>query len=112
MGLLILLSLTLLSLTLLTSHLLFKQKQLNAARTAQAQLSGMLINAQEAERSRLAAEIHDDFSQRLAILALGLDAAAHDISASRQETNQRLLGFFDDELDLARRIQQSLQLAI
>jgi signal transduction histidine kinase len=88
--------LILLSLTLLTIHLLFKQKQLNAARRAQAQLSGMLINAQEAERSRLAAEIHDDFSQRLAILALGLDAAAHDISASRQETNQRLLGFFDD----------------
>jgi signal transduction histidine kinase len=79
--------------SLLTIHLLFKQKQLNTARRAQAQLSGMLINAQETERSRLAAEIHDDFSQRLAVLALGLDTIADDTSASRPETNQRLREF-------------------
>lgn len=36
-------------------------------------LSGMLINAEEAERSRLARELHDDFSQRLAVLAVDLE---------------------------------------
>lgn len=46
---------------------------------ADEQLSGMLINAQEAERSRLADEIHDDFSQRLALLALGLEATAEEV---------------------------------
>lgn len=37
------------------------------------ELSGMLINAEEAERSRLARELHDDFSQRLAVLAVDLE---------------------------------------
>ena len=32
-----------------------------------------LINAQEEERARLAGELHDDFSQRLALLAIRLD---------------------------------------
>jgi signal transduction histidine kinase len=33
-------------------------------------LNGRLINAQEEERSRLARELHDDVSQRLALLAI------------------------------------------
>ena len=53
-------------------------------------LGGMLINAQEQERSRLAAEIHDDFSQRLALLSLGLETAAEGIPKSLQETNQQM----------------------
>ncbi len=36
-------------------------------------LAGLLIEAQEAERARLAREIHDDFSQRLALLAVKVD---------------------------------------
>ncbi|MGA8408224.1 MAG: PAS domain S-box protein [Candidatus Acidiferrales bacterium] len=36
------------------------------------ELSGRLITAQEEERSRIARELHDDFSQRLALLAIGL----------------------------------------
>ncbi len=35
-------------------------------------LSGQLINAQEGERARIARELHDDFSQRLAILSIEL----------------------------------------
>jgi PAS domain S-box-containing protein len=35
-------------------------------------LSGRLITAQEEERSRIARELHDDFSQRLALLGIGL----------------------------------------
>jgi signal transduction histidine kinase len=45
----------------------------------------MLIGAQEKERSRLAAEIHDDFSQRLALLALGLGNAEEKIGTSAAE---------------------------
>jgi signal transduction histidine kinase len=73
------------SLGLLTIYLLFKQKQLKRARKAQERLSGMLINAQEKERSRLASEIHDDFSQRLALLALGLENAEEAIGTSPGE---------------------------
>jgi PAS domain S-box-containing protein len=39
------------------------------------ELTGLLINAQEQERSRLAREIHDDFSQRLSVLAVNLELA-------------------------------------
>src|SRR5271157_3823992 len=77
-------------LSLLIIFLLFKQVQLKRARSAQEQLSGMLINAQEQERSRLAAEIHDDFSQRLAVLSLGLETAAEGIPESLQETNGQM----------------------
>src|SRR5215831_13570959 len=38
--------------------------------------SGCLVNAREQERSRLARELHDDFSQRLTILATDLEAVA------------------------------------
>jgi signal transduction histidine kinase len=73
------------SLILLTIYLLFKQKQLKQSRKTQERLSGMLINAQEQERSRLASEIHDDFSQRLALLALGLENAEEAIGSSPSE---------------------------
>jgi two-component system sensor histidine kinase UhpB len=37
-------------------------------------LAGRLITAQETERTRIARELHDDVSQRLATLAIGLSA--------------------------------------
>jgi signal transduction histidine kinase len=73
------------SLGLLTIYLLFEQKQLKESRKTQEKLSGMLIKAQEQERSRLASEIHDDFSQRLALLALGLENAEDAIGTSPDE---------------------------
>jgi signal transduction histidine kinase len=83
-------ALILLALSLVILYLLSEKKQLRAWRAAHEQLSGMLINAQEAERSRLAAEIHDDFSQRLAMLALGLGIAADNVSESPQEAARQL----------------------
>ena len=82
--------LALVSLSLLTIYLLFERKKLQAARNEQMHLSGLLINAQDEERSRLAAEIHDDFSQRLAVLSLGLETVAEGIPDSLQETNRQM----------------------
>ena len=83
--------LVLASLSLLTIYLLFERKQLQAARNEQMHLSGMLINAQEDERARLASgTLHDDFSQRLAVLSLGLETAADGIPESLQETNRQM----------------------
>ena len=65
-----------LGLVALAAYLLYEQKQLIAARNEQTRLSGRLISAQEEERSRLASELHDDFSQRMAVLSLGLETAA------------------------------------
>jgi signal transduction histidine kinase len=54
------------------------------------ELSGRLIDMQEKERSRLARELHDDFNQRLAVLAIDLERAAQTISDSPAGISQRL----------------------
>ncbi len=82
--------LVLASLSLLTIYLLVERKQLHAARNEQMRLSGMLINGQEDERARLASELHDDFSQRLAMLSLGLETAAEIVPESPAEANRQL----------------------
>ena len=74
------LSLTVLGVTVLALYI-----RLKLAKDRALGLSGMLITAQEKERSRLASEIHDDFSQRLALLALGLENAEDAIGASPDE---------------------------
>jgi signal transduction histidine kinase len=82
--------LVLLALSSLTAYLLFNRRQLRRARDEQIRLSGMLINAQEEERKRIAAELHDDFSQRLALLSLGLETAAELVPDSPKEANEQL----------------------
>jgi PAS domain S-box-containing protein len=61
------------------------------AQEALASLSGQLINAQEQERSRLARELHDDFNQRLAILAIDLERTVEMIQTSPSEASKRML---------------------
>jgi signal transduction histidine kinase len=64
-----------LGLSALAVYLRHSRRQLRVARDRQMLLCGMLINAEEQERRRVASELHDDFSQRVAILALGLENA-------------------------------------
>jgi PAS domain S-box-containing protein len=54
------------------------------------ELSGRLINAQEEERSRLARELHDDFSQRVALLATELQIVLGAIDDPRSYVSARL----------------------
>ena len=82
--------LVILSLASLTAYLLFSRRQLRSARDEHIRLSGRLINAQEDERKRLASELHDDFSQRLALLSLGLETAAELVSDSPKEAHEQL----------------------
>ncbi len=77
-------------LSALAAYLQFSRKQLKQARDAQLQLSGLLINAQEMERSRLASELHDDFSQRLALLSLELDNVSEALPDSSQAAKRQL----------------------
>ena len=48
------------------------QDRLTASLQQASQLTGRLLSAQEAERSRIARELHDDLTQQLAALAIGL----------------------------------------
>jgi signal transduction histidine kinase len=52
------------------------------AEAALRDLSGRLINAQEEERSRVARELHDDLSQRMALLSIELEQMADAMSTS------------------------------
>ena len=51
-------------------------------RQAARELSGRLINAQEEERSRLARELHDDVTQRLAVLAINAGREERDLPSA------------------------------
>jgi len=74
--------LIILGLSAVVAYLNYSREQLRLARQRQRQLSGMLINAGEQERRRVANELHDDFSQRLAVMALNLEDAAESLSVS------------------------------
>ena len=63
------------------------------------ELAGRLIHAQEQERRRIAGELHDDVSQRLALVCLQIDTLRISPSVS-QETLIRELSVLYDETDL------------
>lgn len=60
------------------------------AEEALAGLTGRLIETQEEERRRIAREIHDDYNQRLAVLANELEDLAHSLGDSVAEAGPRL----------------------
>jgi signal transduction histidine kinase/ABC-type uncharacterized transport system substrate-binding protein len=79
-----------LGLAALAVYLQRSRKLLKLARDSQMQLSGMLLNAEEDERRRLASELHDDYSQRVAILALGLENAQEATPAVFDDVHKQL----------------------
>jgi signal transduction histidine kinase len=82
--------LSVLVLGLVVAYLLYNRRQLRSARDEQLRLSGMVINAHEEERKRIASELHDDFSQRLALLSVGMEGAAELVPSSPAEAMQQL----------------------
>ena len=85
-----------------------KQKELES-------LAGKLIEAQEQERKRIARELHDDFNQRLAALAVELETleripnalsgpVVRQLTAAREHVGQ----LSDDLHDMAYRLHPSL----
>lgn len=52
------------------------------------EMTGRLIRAQEEERCRIARELHDDFNQRLALLAIGLERLGQALPSEGVATSQ------------------------
>ena len=65
------------------------------AEEALASLSGHLIETQDEERKRIAREIHDDYNQRVAMLAIDLEQLAENVGDSSGETSQKVHELFD-----------------
>jgi signal transduction histidine kinase len=88
------------TLSLLATYLHYSRAELKKSRDALVQLGGHLITAQEQERSRVASELHDDFSQRLALLAFGLQNTAETLPDSPDALKQTLDEFRQSVCDL------------
>jgi signal transduction histidine kinase/ligand-binding sensor domain-containing protein len=61
------------------------EKQLRSSHQQIEDLAGRLITAQEAERTRIARELHDDVGQRVASLSIALSALKRKVGHSRLE---------------------------
>ncbi len=78
-------------------------------------LAGNLLTAQEAERRSFARELHDDLTQRLAILALDVDALGREHSQlpetmreQMRELQGRIADIASDAQGMARRLHPSI----
>jgi two-component system, NarL family, sensor kinase len=78
-----------------------RYRQLEAREHAHARFAEQVISAQEAERRRLAADIHDGISQRLLSLSYHLDAAA---AALDEKGGAGSLPFAAEQIALARQL--------
>src|SRR5262249_303127 len=84
------------------------------AEEAARELSGRLINAQEEERSRLARELHDDVTQRLALLAIDAGRGEQILSSAAAGGNamrairEGLIRLSEDVHALAYRLHPSI----
>ena len=71
------------------------------AQEAMQKISGKLIEAQEAERARIARELHDDFSQRLAVQSIELTQLERNLPASEVEERARALKLLKDTKEMS-----------
>lgn len=85
--------------TVLIVKLAIEGKRRKASEKSARELAGRLIHAQEEERRRIAGELHDDVSQRLALVCLQIDTMRGSPPKS-QETLVRELSVLYDETDL------------
>jgi PAS domain S-box-containing protein len=73
-------------------------------------LIGKLIASQEDERHRIARELHDDVSQKIALLSIGIDQLAKNFAAGRQqfsELSNRVSEIATDIHDLSHELHPS-----
>jgi signal transduction histidine kinase/ABC-type uncharacterized transport system substrate-binding protein len=76
---------------LLIASLIWQRARRRSTTQALQQLGGRLIHAQEEERARIARELHDDFSQRLAVQCIELVQLGKILPASEVEARAEAL---------------------
>lgn len=93
--------------------LLEHRRRLRRAEGAARELSGRLINVHEEERSRLARELHDDVTQRLAVLAIDAgrgerNATTRADSAAMHDIREELVRLSADVHSLSYQLHPSI----
>jgi two-component system sensor histidine kinase UhpB len=72
------------------------------------ELAGRLINAQESERAHIARELHDDLSQQLAAMSIGLSALKRKMPQSAQQEMLQLQGAASELANEVRNLSHEL----
>jgi signal transduction histidine kinase len=72
------------------------------ARLVQRELGGRLISAQDEERKRIARELHDDFSQRLALQCIELTQLENNLPKSEFEERSRVLKILTETKEMSK----------
>ncbi len=83
------------------AYLYNSQRRLTLAKEKEKHLSGKLMHAEEKERRRIASELHDDFSQRLAVLSLGLENVDEATPAAFTDVHRQLHDLVKSTSDLS-----------
>jgi len=98
-----------------TAALRQSEMALTASQEELRKLAGNLLTAQEAERRSFARELHDDLTQRLAILALDIDALGREhtrvpesMRERMRELQSRIADIASDAQGMARRLHPSI----
>jgi len=85
-------------------------QELQASRQALRRLSASIVEGREAERRRIARELHDELGQRLSALKLELSACADEAMLERhRERVGLMLGHLDEVMAAVRRIAVDLR---
>jgi PAS domain S-box-containing protein len=82
------------------------QRDLQQSRGELRAFAGRLINAQEEERKRISRELHDDLSQKLALLALNTGGLLAEPAVSSEKMNQKLRNLQGQVQQLAQDVRQ------
>ncbi len=90
-----------------------QQDTLVAHQSELRELAAKLLSVQEEERRRVARELHDDLSQRLAVLSIDLGMLIptmpnEESKKIMQNTKQKLVGIAEDTHSLSRRLHPSI----
>jgi len=97
----------------LITWLLYEHRRRRRSEGAAYELSGRLIHAQEEERSRLARELHDDVTQRLALLAIDIGREERNVPRASDDgaltsIRERVVRLSEDVHSLSYRLHPSV----
>ena len=80
--------------------------QRHRAETAAREMGGRLRNAQEDERRRMARDLHDDLSQRLALISIELDMFGQQLPPQREVIASRMQEFSGEVKSMASEVHR------